>query len=113
MAFGILADVDLLGAETVAAQEDEVPERQEDAPVLEEFYLLVGDGHVPHMLHLLAQQVGETFGIDFVVAVEEGIFDFGARVGLQYVVLAGEGVEVVVGEVRYQWFHVWNWLWSV
>ena len=105
MPSGVLGDAELPRVEAVAAQEGEIPEGEEVAAVLEELYLLLGDHDFAHVLHLLAQQCGEPFGVGLPAAVEEGVFHLGARIGLQYVVLAGEGVEVVVGEVCYQRLH--------
>ena len=57
------------------------------------------------MLELFAQQGIETLGVTGTVAVEEAVLGLGKGLFLQHVVHAGEGVEVVVGEVVDDLFH--------
>ena len=99
MTFGILLYVHLRRIEAVALQEGEVPQGQVHAVVRHVADFLIGDDDAPHVLHLLAQQLGEALRIDGGVAVYESVFDLRARVGLHYIVLAGKGVKVVVSEV--------------
>ena len=105
VALSILLDGHLARAEAEAAQEGEVPQRQEDAAGLHELDLPVGDDDLGQVVDLLAQEFVEALGVDLVVAVIEGVLDFRPRVGLQDVVLAGEGVEVVVREMVDDRFH--------
>ena len=102
----VLGDGDLVGVEAVAAQEDiDEPIGKEGEGAGHEGALLIGDGHLGQVVQLLAQQLVEPCRVAGVIAVEELVFGLGAGVLLQDVVHAGEGVEVVVGEVIDDWFH--------
>ena len=102
----VLCDGELVGVEAVAAQEDiDEPIGKEGEAAGHERALLIGDGHLGQVIQLLAQKIGKPRGVARPMAVEELILGLGTRVLLQDVVHAGEGVEIVVGEVVDNWFH--------
>ena len=106
MSLFVLGDGDLVGVEAVAAQEDiDEPVGKEGEAAGHEGALLIGDGHIVQVLQLLAQQLIEPFGVACMMTVEELILGLGTRILLQDVVHAGEGIEVVVGEVVDDRFH--------
>ena len=104
----ILADGDFLRIETVALQEGEIPQGEEIAGVAHVVGLLLGAHNLGHMVELLPEEFVEALRIAGAVAVEESVFHLGARVFHQDVILAGEGVQVVVSEVGDDGFHVQN-----
>ena len=97
--------------ELVTAQESEVPLGQIIHAMLHKGYLFFGYSHVLHQVNLLFHLLGKAFGVHGVVAIEEGVFYFGARIGLQDVVLATESVGIVVGKVVDDWLHKYRFLW--
>ena len=97
--------------ELVTAQESEVPLGQIIHAMLHKGYLLFGYSHVLHQVNLLFHLLGKAFGVHGVVAIEEGVFYFGTRIGLQNVVLATESVGIVVGKVVDDWLHKYRFLW--
>ena len=105
VSFLVLRNVYLLGIETVTLQESKIPQRKEVAAVAHVVGLLLGADYILHSVDLLLQQGGESLGIDRAVAVEEGILHFGAGIFHEDVILAGEGVQVVVREMCYYLSH--------
>ena len=105
MALTVLADAQLVGVEAETLQEGEVPEGQVLAVLPHEGDFFIVDGQFPEALQLIPQLFGEALWIDLTVAVVEGVFDLCPRVGLEYVVLTGEGVQVVICKVFYYRFH--------
>ena len=88
-----------IGIELVSAQESEVPLGQIVHALLHKGYLLFGYSHVLHQVDLFFHLVGKTFGVGRMVTVEEGIFHFGTRIGLQNIILTTESIGVVVGKM--------------
>ena len=106
MSLGILGDGELGRVEAVAAQEHiDKPIGKEGEAAGHERALLIGDGHFGQVMQLLAEQAVEPCGVACGVAIEELILGLGTRILLQDIVHAGEGVEVVVGEVIDDGFH--------
>ena len=101
----VLRNVHLLGVEAVTFQECEVPQREEVAAVAHVVSLLLGADDVLHPVELLLKQGGEALGIYGAVSVEEGILHLGTGILHQDVVLAGEGIKVIVREMCYYLSH--------
>ena len=101
----VLRNVHLLGVEAVTFQECEVPQREEVAAVAHVVGLLLGADDVLHPVDLLLKQGGEALGIYGAVSVEEGILHLGTGILHQDVVLAGEGIKVIVREMCYYLSH--------
>ena len=80
-------------------QEGEIPEREEDAALLEEFDFLIGNHHVAHLLELAAQHVSKAFRVNLRVAVKESVLNLRPRVGFKNVILTGKGIKVIVSEM--------------
>ena len=106
VSLGILGDGELGWVEAVAAQEDiDEPVGKEGEAAGHERALLIGNGHFGQVLQLLAEQTVESRRVAGGVAVEELVLGLGTRILLQDVVHAGEGVEIVVGEMVDDGFH--------
>ena len=99
MAFCVLSDVQFPRIEAVALQEGEIPEREEDAALLEEFDFVIGNHHVAHLLELAAQHVSKAFRVNLRVAVKESVLNLRPRVGFKNVILTGKGIKVIVSEM--------------
>ena len=94
--FLVLAHLDFGGPHVEAFQEGEEPQREIVAFPFHETHFLVRDFDVTVKVELFAQLLGKAFGIDRVVAVDDGILSLGAGKLLQVSVAHAEGVEVVV-----------------
>ena len=99
LSFGTLFDVHFAGIKLVSAQESEVPLGQIIHALLHKRNLFVGYSHVLHQVNLFSHLVGKAFWVGSMVTVEEGIFNFGTGIGLQNVILATEGISIVVGKM--------------
>ena len=96
MAFLVLAHLDLGGPHVEAFQEGEEPQWEVVAFPFHKTHFFVSALDVAVEVELLAKLLGEAFGVDRVVAVDEGVLSHGARELLQVGVAYAEGVEVVV-----------------
>ena len=101
----VLADAHLGRIEAIATQQRKEPQRQIIHFALHKVNFLVGDLHIWHIIHLLLEQVGKPFGILGVVAVEESVFHFGARICMKNIIQATKSICIVVCEMRDNLFH--------
>ena len=106
MALSVLLHARPLRAVAEALEVGEEPCGHVAAFAAHERDLLIGDDDVLEHLDLFLHQVGEALGVDGVVAVDEGVFDFGARVVVDDGAAHRELIQVVVGEMVDNLSHV-------